>query len=198
MAPTTPTGFPASVRIGDSIRFRIPDHADYPQSEGWDLQVWLQGDARLVDDTDITVAFQSSGDDAYHWLVTADQTATSTLTIESGTEGRYRWIGRFAGSGDYAGRYETVYGELCLVEQNPAAAATSFQTHNERTLAVIEAALESRLTSDIENYQIAGRAVSKIPVADLVKLRAHYAAAVKIERSGRLGRAHQIHFTRVA
>ena len=64
-----------------------------------------------------------------------------------------------------------------------AAAGTS-QTHAEKTLSVIEAALAGRLTSDIAEYSIAGRAVKKIPIDQLSKLRGQYAAMVHCERTG--------------
>ena len=192
MAPTTPTGPPSTIYAGDSVRFRLADHADYPQSEGWDLQYDLQGISRLLDNTDITVVWQSSGDDAQHWLVTITAAKTAALT-----PGRYRLIGRFSGSGTYAGRRETLdeLDTVVVVEPNAAtAAAGDLQTHAEKTLAVIEAALEGRLTSDLESYQIAGRAVNKIPIRELTRLRGRYAGLVRQERTGTLVRPHHVRF----
>ena len=69
-----------------------------------------------------------------------------------------------------------------------------YQTHAERTFAVIEAALEGRLTKDLESYQIAGRSISKIPVETLMKMRGRYAGLVREERTGRATRRHLIRF----
>jgi len=192
MAPTTPTGPPSTIYAGDSVRFRIADHPDYPQSEGWDLQYDLQGVSRLVDNTDITVAWQSSGDDVNHWLISITAAKTAPLT-----PGRYRLIGKFAGSGAYAARRETLdeLDTVLVVEPDPrVAVAGTFQTHAEKTLAVIEAALEGRLTSDLESYQIAGRAVNKIPIRELTRLRGRYAGLVRQERTGTLVRPHHVRF----
>lgn len=56
-------------------------------------------------------------------------------------------------------------------------------THAQRALAAIEAALEGRLADGIQNYSIAGRAVSKIPLVELVKLRDYYRVQVFRERN---------------
>lgn len=190
MAPTTPTGVPAEVTAGDSARWRIPDDADYPESEGWALKYDVVGKSVLHE---IEAEFQTSGDDINYWLVSILATATADIAA-----GRYRIIGRFIGSGDYAGREETVSNDVVNVLPDPrAAVAADFQTHNERTLAIIEAAIEGRLTADIESYQVSGRAVSKIPMAELVKLRASYAAAVRQERTGAFGQRIDCEFVSV-
>lgn len=192
MAHPTPTGPPSTLHAGDSVRFRIADHPDYPNSEGWDLQYNLQGVDRLLDDADITVVFQTSGDDENHWLVTITAAKTANLSA-----GRYRLMGHFAGSGSFANRRERLdeLDTVLVVLPDPATTvANAFQTHAERTLAVIEAVLEGRLTDDIEQYQIAGRSVSKIPIEQLTKLRGRYAAMVQQERTGRLTRRHLVRF----
>jgi hypothetical protein len=187
MAPTTPTGEPTLLTAGDTWRWRIPDHPDYPQSEGWTLKYRLSGVTVLG----FTATWQSSGDDANHWLVSVGATSTDTEV----TSGRYRLFGYMEGSGTYAGRFHEVSDTVVVVGDDPRqSTAGSLQTHAERTLAVIEAALEGRLDSDIESYQIAGRAVNKIPIADLMKLRGRYAALVQRERSATTGRRHLVSF----
>lgn len=47
-------------------------------------------------------------------------------------------------------------------------------THAETMLQAIEAVLEGRITADIEQYSIAGRQITKIPVEELIKLRQYY------------------------
>lgn len=54
-------------------------------------------------------------------------------------------------------------------------------THNETMLGLIKAALEGRLTSDMESYSIAGRQITKIPISELIELKKHYQSEVNNE-----------------
>jgi hypothetical protein len=54
-------------------------------------------------------------------------------------------------------------------------------THNETMLTAIKAALEGRITSDMEQYQIQGRQITKIPIDDLIKLKIYYEGEVNKE-----------------
>ena len=197
MAPVTPTGEPANLTVGDSWRWRIADHADYPNSESWTLEYDLVGVGAILA-TNITAAFQTSGDDENHWLVTVTSEISAAIA-----SGRYDLVKRFVGSGSNAGRTETIGRDgkvsgkpfsIAIQEDSRVAEAGDFQTHAERTLAVIELALEGRLTSDLESYQIAGRSVSKIPVETLMKMRGRYVGLVREERTGRVTRRHLIRF----
>lgn len=192
MAPTTPTGPPSRLIAGDSVRFRIADHADYPQSEGWTLAYDLVG-VGVLPSASITVAWQATGDDQNHWLVTITAAATSGLP-----EGRYRLIGRFVGSGTYAGRRESLpaLDTVVVVRPNPAQAADGeFQTENERNLLAVRTIIRARLDGDVpESYEVAGRSLEKMSIGDLRTLEAQYAWAVRAERSGRLGRRHLARF----
>ena len=197
MAPVTPTGEPVELVVGDSWRWRIPDHPDYPNSESWTLEYDFVGVGILLI-TDITIAFQTSGDDDNHWLVTV--TAAKTAVID---DGRYDLFKRFVGSGTHSGRTETIGRDgkvggppfsVAIREDPRVATAGMFQTHAERTLVVIESALEGRLTKDLESYQIAGRSISKIPIETLMKMRGRYAGLVQQERTGRITRRHLIRF----
>jgi hypothetical protein len=59
--------------------------------------------------------------------------------------------------------------------------STARDTHASRMLTAIEAALEGRITSDMEQYSIAGRQITKIPVNELLVLRDKYKAEVQAE-----------------
>jgi len=58
-------------------------------------------------------------------------------------------------------------------------------SHAEKVLAAIEKRMESRVLSDHENYSIDGRALTRIPIMDLNKLRKQYAWKVHEEKAGR-------------
>lgn len=174
MAPTTPTGPLDLLTAGDSWRWRVADLAEYPHTDGWVLKYRLNG----ASTAEISPTFPTTGDDAGFWL--AEMAASETAGLEAG---RYRLYGWAEGSGTYAGRKDPVSDTVVEVLADPrAAVAGDFTTHAERTLAVIEAAMEGRLTSDLESYQIAGRAINKIPIHELTRLRGQYAALVARER----------------
>jgi hypothetical protein len=186
MAPNTPTGEPIEVIAGDSWRWRVYDLSDYPNSEGWTLKYEVVGQ----DKVSITATFQTSGDDENHWLVEVATSATKQMRA-----GTYKLIGRVEGSGDYAGREETVHYSTLEILQDPRLAkAGDYQTHDERTLDVIEAAIEGRLTKDMESYSIAGRSISKIPIRELLQMRGMYRAMVNQGKTGRIGRPVEVHF----
>jgi hypothetical protein len=92
-----------------------------------------------------------------------------------------------------------IRGDELVINVEPDAAtsaAGTFQTFAEKTLAVIEAAIAGNLTPAISSYQIAGRAVVKIPLKDLLQLRGLYLAAVwRQQHPGRLGVPYKVEFT---
>ena len=90
--------------------------------------------------------------------------------------GTCRWVERVT-HGD--GRLlDVASGSVVVTADLAAARAGDLQSWEEKTLAIVEAALAGRLTSDIESYQILGRAVSKIPAKDLLRLRGELRATV--------------------
>lgn len=93
--------------------------------------------------------------------------------------------------------YDITGDELVInIEPNVAtSAAGTFNTWEEQTLVVVEAAIAGRLTSGIESYQIAGRSVSKIPIAALRTIRGELRAAIwRQQNPGRLGEAYRVAF----
>lgn len=163
MAPTVPTIEPETATAGDTWLWTYADGA-YQLSEGWTLSYALAGASVLDWDSSWVAA---SGNVS---TITVPATTTADLT-----PGSYEFSRIWTGSGTYAGRVHSVVLSRLTILPNPQTrAAGEGQTHAERTLAVLEAALEGRLTDDIESYQIGGRAVSKIPVAELMTLRAKY------------------------
>ena len=152
--------FPASLTAGTSLRFQR-SYASYPASSGWTYNFYLAGASVL------SVAGVASGADFVITLAPSD-----TAGFAQGTY-RYTEIVLKDSVKVEMGR------GLLNIEMNLATAtAGTAQTHEEKTLSIIEAALSGRLTKDIESYQIAGRAVSKIPINELMRLRGTYKAIV--------------------
>jgi hypothetical protein len=189
MAPTTPVGPPDVKRAGDTWIWKVPDHTDYPQADGWALTYEFNGPSLLS----VTPTFQTSGDDVNHWLTTVSQEVTDDLAA-----GTYTLVGRMTLSGT-PDRIETVFWNPAFLVQGEITGGTAldFQTHAEKTLALIESILEGKLTKDLHRYTIAGRSVEKIPLTELMTMRGTYAAMVRSQKSRAFGRDHKVRFPRV-
>ena len=176
-APQIPTHIPHELTPGDSWTWQLV-FGDYPPSDGWTLTVSLRGPAATGEasgEIDIE-ATATTDNSAYLVSARADQTASLV-------PGNYRWVAWVERVVDaQLERVSIRRGVTILLQQLQTADAGDTTTHNERMLAAIEALIEGRTTADVEYYQIAGRALTKIPVKELMAYRAKYAAAVWRER----------------
>lgn len=135
----------------------------YPVSD-WSYTLYLAG---------ASVLNQAATPDAdgitQHVVIAASATATLLA-------GAYEYVGRLtAADGEV---FDVENGRIMVNANIAALAAGDALSHEEKTLSVIEAAIEGRLTKDIEHYSIAGRSISKIPISELTKLRGTYRALV--------------------
>ena len=157
-----PIQWPAAFVAGDTVNVSR-SFQGYRSTDGWTLKVYLAG-ARVANATGTP---QADGT----WLITLSADTTSNLT-----PGTYQLLERVSNN---AGEVYSVSSSTLQVVADPASATPgSLQTHEEKTLSVIEAALSGRLGADIEHYSIAGRSVSKIPIRELKELHGVYKAAV--------------------
>lgn len=163
MAPTTPYGEPTEVVAGDSWLWTAR-YGDYPSSEGWTLSYTFRGVGALDTDTsECTVASD---------LWTVNVPASRTADLGAGT---YRWAAYMTGSGSYSGRrHQVATGVVTVIANAALAAEGDLQTSDERILAAIEAALEGRITDDVQMTQINGRLITNIPIMELQRLRGMY------------------------
>jgi hypothetical protein len=158
---TTLTEFPASFEAGTTVTYqRTP--ADFLPSAGWALTLYLAGAGRIA-----PLAATASGD-----IFTFTVAASLTDKLPKGT---YQWVER-ASKGTEVYTYAS--GTTEVLPNIARAEAGELQSWAERTLAVVEAALENRLENGMESYSIAGRAVSKIPQAELLKIRSQLRSEV--------------------
>lgn len=159
--------------------------ADYPESDGWALQYKIVGPSTLASQP--AAAFADG-----LWTVTLGADATAGASFTAGT---YRMVGYVEGSGNYAGERYTVFDGFVELLPNVAEVAfTDLKTHEEKMLAAIQAALEGRTTADIENYQIDGTNITKIPMERLLQLQGIYKA--KIWRQKNPGQSMPVHALR--
>lgn len=157
---------PAQLIAGDSLRLAIPS-GDYPSGAGWAVSLVLQP---LAGGAPVTVAATASGAE---WIV-----AIASSTSDDLAPGAYRYLIAASLSGD---RTTIEVGELAVLP-DPAKPAQDQRSAARRALDAIDAVLEGRASSEDMKFTFAdGRALEKIPHADLLALRKHYARIVARE-----------------
>lgn len=95
--------------------------------------------------------------------------AASSFVSSSWAPGSYFWHEL----SELAGDRRTLDSGQTQVLPDITAVAAPFdaRTYSRRMVDAIEATLEGRVTKDVESYQIRGRSLTKIPVAELIVLR---------------------------
>jgi hypothetical protein len=169
-----PSSEPTVGRAGDTWAWtkHVPGHLS---GDGWTLKYAFHnvGSASATG-TKLAITASANPNGVDHDV---DVAASATAALVSGN---WKWVA-YVESG--VERYTVDQGVLFLEPNLDTAAAGTQQTHNEKMLAAIQSVLEGRATADIESYQIAGRAVNKIPVAELVKWHNIYLSRVQRERN---------------
>jgi hypothetical protein len=182
MPPIIPDSVPDHFPAGTSVVFtRSLD--DFQPSDGWTYTIYLNGltqkfnKAAAVVDNIFTITF-----------LPADTAALNP--------GPFRYAERLTNSG--TGEVYDITGDELVINIEPnvaTAAAGTFNTWEERTLTIIEAALSGRLTADIQSYQIAGRSVTKIPFKELREIRGQLLASIwRQNNPGQLGVPYKVQF----
>lgn len=165
MTATIPTIEPTSLAAGTSVSW-YASYGDYPPSDGYTRKYYFRGAG--VFDVEAT-------DDSGQWLV--EIAPTDTADVAAGT---YRWFAVAEKGTEADGDLERwPVGEgVVEITPNPFTAERGdFQTHAERTLAMITAVIEGRITADVEAFTIGGRSVTQIPMDQLLRLKGIYSAA---------------------
>ena len=184
MAADIPTNEPAELRAGDTWKW-TRTLADYPAS-AWTLKYRFKSPTAGFE-----ITASASGDD---YSVTV--TAATTAAYAAGT---YTWIAWVEGG--TSEKYTVDTGVVTIdadYRSGTATAGLDDRSHARKTLAAIESWIESR-NPGVAEYEIAGRRMKYIPVADLLKLRQHYKAEVSAEEAAEairngLGTARRIQF----
>lgn len=162
-----PTTEPTEIQAGDTTKWRREDlTSDYPASQSWVLNYNFVGQAGRF-----AVAATADGDKFAITILAA----TSAAYVA----GIYQWVAKVSkGTESY-----TVDSGTCKVLTDLSAKTTAFdgRTHVKKVLDAIEAVVEGRATKDQESYSIAGRQLSRTPIADLLKLRAQYKSEYESE-----------------
>ncbi len=153
MAPEL-SALPSSFSAGTTVRYR-KRLSEYPAGAGWTLTLHLAGASVLAR------AAAADGDD---FIVTIEAADTSG----GFTAGLYKWVERVSNAGGEV--YEVASGVVTILPDLAEASEGSEQEWLERAIAMLKAHIEGRLPAGMESYQIAGRAVSKLPLKEAMAL----------------------------
>lgn len=152
MSATIPYGEPARLIAGDTAKW-LKALPDYPAGDGWVLTYSLVNSLQRI-----SFSATASGDE--HLVTVAASTTAAWVA------GAYTWRAQVA----LAGEVFTV-GSGSITVAPSFATAKDGRTQARRMLDAVEATLEGRASSDVEQLMISGRSVKHLPVADLLTLR---------------------------
>jgi hypothetical protein len=157
---------PASFIAGDTVEWE-EESSDYPATDGWALAVYFTGSSAF------TVAGVADG---ATWDVTI--TAANSATYLPG-------IYRYAVCVTKATERHTIREGQVEIRRNLASTVAGYdgRSHARKTLALIEAAIESSAVNPVESITIAGRTLQRPPLAALIKLRSQYRQMVRDEEA---------------
>jgi hypothetical protein len=162
-----PSTEPKNFAAGETVEW-TKSIADYASTDGWSLIYSIRGPTVFED-----VTATPNSDGSYSVLIAA----SVTQPLQAGT---YQWAAHAYKVGPPVLRYPVGRGVI-VVTPNLGTAET-VTTHAARMLTLIEAALEGRIPAGMEQYQIGGRQITKIPTNDLYALRAKYRSELAMER----------------
>ncbi len=184
MAPLIPDEIPSRFASGTTVKFHR-SFGDYLASDGWTYTFYANGASAIFNQAATT----NPDGQSFDIVIPASKTQVPA--------GRYQCAERLVNtltSEVVDPNDDTI--EILIEADVATASAGAFISHIERTLAVIEAAIEERLSADLESYQIAGRQVTKIAAKELLWFRGHYRSKLfQLQNPGRLGSTAKVAFT---
>lgn len=162
-----PTLEPSAIFAGDTLAWKRPDlAADYAPGT-----------------YSLTYSFRKDGSGATTFSLSSTAAdfliSASAATTGAYSAGRYRWSAVIIRVSDSA--KITVATGTMEVLPNKASATDDPRTHARKMLDAIEALMEGRSVTDISNYSIQGRALTRMSVEELIKWRGFYRNEVKRE-----------------
>jgi hypothetical protein len=150
---TTLTELPDAFSAGTTVEY-TKSFADYPASDGWTLTLYLAG-------VNVLKIEAVADGDAF------DVTLAASETRSPFEPGLYRWVERVDKAGEV---HEVDAGSVTVNRDLATAGDGDLQSWLERSIPILRAHIEGRLTAGNEGYAIAGRSVSKIPIKEAVEL----------------------------
>lgn len=151
------TSEPTEAIAGDTWRWDRT-FADFSAADGYALSYALRGPV----DLDIEGAMVTAVGDG--WQVRVPAASTAPLTA-----GTYRLVGYVT----KAGERDTVYQDSVVVAADPATAVGE-GLHDEKVLALLDAVIEGRATTDREEEQINSRGYRLMSFEELIRIQGTY------------------------
>jgi len=192
MPPIIPDEIPVEIAAGTTVKFHR-SFGDFSASDGWTYKFHANGPTTRLD---VPATINADGQ-SFDVVIPANVSALTTPSVASLPAGRYQCAERLTNTNTN----EVVDPNLDSLQLNveadvSTAPAGAFISHIERTLAIIEAAIEGRLTADMETYTVGGRAISMIKAKELLWFRGHYRSKLfQLKNPGRLGAPVEVAFT---
>ena len=163
-AANAPEGEPKEVVVGDFIQWKRSDLTDYPTSSGYTAEYV----ARITGggSTEIKLPQSASSTDDYYLFTVSSETSTAFLP------GLYHWQLEIT---------QTSSGSRIVVDTGDFTAIPDMDNnqadpriHAEIMVDKIETLLAGKADSDVANYSIAGRSLTKLSFQELLDARDHY------------------------
>lgn len=174
---------PLLFTAGQTVKF-TREFGDFSNAD-WDYKIYFNGASAVFNAAGVVT------DGVNGWLITL------TPTLLNVPAGIYRYAERLTNADSPpTGDVYTVGEGVAEIGIDPStAAAGAYLTYWEKTLAIVEAAITGTLTANLQSYQIAGRAVSKIPPDQLLRIRGYAKAAIRAKaKPNRIGEPVRVEF----
>lgn len=168
MTAQIPSTEPTAFAAGETVQW-TKSVADYPSTDGYSLIYSIRGPSAFPN---VTATPNSDGT----YSITLATTDTTNLA-----PGTYPWTSHAYKVGPPVLRFAIERGVIVVTTDMNA--AVTIVSHAAEALPIVEAALKGRLTGDMQQYQIAGRQITKIPIQELYALRSMYRAELWKERN---------------
>lgn len=163
-------GEPAEIVVGDYLQWKRSDLvSDYPTNQ-YTLN-YIGRIAQGGSEINITATGQTD-----HYLIQVASTVTANYT-----PGDYHWQAEIVRNSDSA-RHVISRGHSIVIPDLDVNNADP-RSHAEIMLSKIESLLSGKADSDVSNYSIQGRSLTKMSLAELMEAREAYDGLVKAEKA---------------
>lgn len=141
-------------RAGDTFLLNF-NHADYPAGDGYSLVYYLIGSSKKT--------ITATNDGQNYQLLEASTSAWAA--------GNYTAIGTFSKAGK---NYSVDFGQTTILPSVASLTTLDGRSHVKKVLDALESLIEGKAANDVVQYEIAGRSITKMSAADLIKWHSHY------------------------
>lgn len=177
LPPACDVSIPKFVHAGETLEFTLED-SDYP------VATWSTAEAILsaVDGSASKAADTETADGEYGWTIKFIPATTATVT-----PGRYHFLLRVSDGTDKV----VIHRAAIEVRGDQFTASVDDRHELEKALSYIDRAIAGDTDEAVSSFTIAGRAVSRYSLGELLDARARIGAIVTRMRRRRAGRGRR-------